>query len=94
MSLIRKATEIGFKPKDTNCYLWEIQKWLREDHSVDITISIEGANSYCFYLYVNRSPIKNDYGSFLFGRFDSYDEALKSSLHNVLSIIKEKQTKQ
>lgn len=81
MDLIQKACNLGFILNNKEYYLWELQKWLREVHNIDV---------YCI-------PCESDYkeGQW-FNNIAShnppftgtYEEALELGLIEGLKLIK------
>lgn len=87
MDLIKKAKNLGCVIKNDDYYLWEIQKWLREEHKIDIRVDGDsiGTGDY-------RSAVKKD-GEFK-GRWSNasrlvikYEVALEKALVKALKLI-------
>ena len=95
MDLIPKAINKGFILKNKDYYLWEIQRWLREEHNIHIVVipfardssNIKSKSDY--YVYVNK---KQFYGFINITANDkpykTHEEALEQGLIEALKLIK------
>lgn len=63
-----------------------LQKWLREEHNIDITICLTGALDYGYYIHINRN-YTND-GEHRSANWHKYEEALEAGLFEALNLIK------
>ena len=100
MDLIQKAKNLGCIIKNDEYYLWEIQKWLREVHSIEISVrAIKWENtelktglvldSYEYEMY----PLKKPY--YIYHKvpeFKTYELALEEALQEALKLIKDEST--
>lgn len=62
-------------------WMYELQKWLREDYEVDITVALV-ATGYGFYIHKNRNYTNN--GEHYDTLVPTYEEALEAALLYVL----------
>ena len=100
MDLLQKASKLGYKhyteftleeldklpitnpSKQIEYYF--IQKWLREIHSIDITIALI-ANGYGFYIHKNRDYTNDGDNYGVSGH--TYEIALEKGLQEALKLI-------
>lgn len=84
MDLIQKACNLGFILKNKEYYLWELQKWLRDIHFIDVepkAIRFVGDEKASYYNnYINGSMIEMK-------KYNSYEEALEKGLYQALLLI-------
>lgn len=79
MDLIQKAKNLGCIIKNDEYYLWEIQKWLREEHNFHIIVES------LYEEFAWRG--KKEGPSFIGGVEKSYEEALEKGLQEALKLI-------
>lgn len=65
-------------------WMYELQKWLREDYEVDITVALV-ATGYGFYIHKNRNYTNN--GEHYDILVPTYEEALEKGLTQSLNLI-------
>ncbi len=82
MDLIQKACNLGFNLKNKEYYLWELQKWLREEHSIDVLVD-KGflSNKYSYEVLYKNDMLDSEYV------FKTYEEALGKGLYEALKLI-------
>lgn len=83
MDLIQKAIKLGFIPKNKEYYLWELQKWLREVHKIDVFCDCIGSGQYFSVIYNNNVKEGND-KVFEQQKTTFYEEALEVGLQEAL----------
>lgn len=95
--LIKLSEEKGFKPSydviDYNLFLFELHKWLRDDHNMHVMPDCNGSG--WFYTIIKAGNVsKGDYsgGTNIFSNYASelktYEEALEAGLAMALILIK------
>jgi hypothetical protein len=89
------AKEKGFNPRELHlnnilydanvayCNQSLLQKWLREVHNIDVSISAALGEGYYFTLYLNKECIDDSEI-----KYDTYEEALEVSLKEGLKLLK------
>lgn len=85
MDLIQKAFNLGFVLKNKEYCLWELQKWLREVHNIDIlvtTINGRRLERYVSKIYINKLYTK------LVGHSVIYEDTFEKGLQEALKLIK------
>lgn len=83
MDLLQKAISLDFIPINKDYYLWEIQKWLREEHNIDITIRVGNHNNDKMYHYsLPYHDVNMNWHT-----FKTYEEALEEGLKQALILI-------
>ena len=82
MDLIQKACNLGFILKNKEYYLWELQRWLREEHKLSIEVYYFKGWDYdiCFMETNTNTQGKVD--------LQTYEEALEQGLLEALKLIK------
>lgn len=88
MDLLQKAIKLGCIIKSEDYYLYDIQRWLREVHNVQLTIipvgDVDFSLKYWHYsiLGLNCNEGKNNVN-----RFFTYEQALEEGLKEALKLV-------
>ena len=87
MDLIQKAKNLGCVIKNEGYYLWEIQKWLRDKHSLHIEITNWEFEEWYIVIkgYVNGKRVHKRHFNQI--GYDSFEEALEKGLQESFKII-------
>ena len=101
MDLIQKACNLGFILKNKEYYLWELQKWLREEHGIivlaDYGFIDDSTDAYCWSITTLNTESKSDFDRLITIHslsdqfrdwYETYEEALESGLMKALEMIK------
>lgn len=88
MSLIQKVADLGYSIQNKKCYLWEIQKWLREVHGIAVIIDTDETLSWYWKIY-SLHPLASWQGSKVSNCVwnDKYESALEDGLEEALKLI-------
>ena len=90
MDLLQKAISLGFVPINKDYYLWEIQRWLGEEHKLFVIVGLSFEHKFYVTIYDRNyeyelDTIKNKL--FLDSSFALYEEALEAGLTKALKLI-------
>lgn len=84
MDLIQKACNLGFILKNKEYYLWELQKWLREEHKLSVEVYFNNGWDYDICdLETNLQNISEPY------EYKTFENAFEVALMTALNMIKQ-----
>ena len=84
MDLIQKACNLGFILKNKEYYLWELQKWLREEHKLSVEVYFNNGWDYDICdLETNLQNISKPY------EYKTFENAFEVALMTALNMIKQ-----
>ena len=84
MDLIQKACNLGFILKNKEYYLWELQKWLREEHKLSVEVYFNNGWDYDICdLETNLQNISEPY------EYKTFENAFEVALMVALNMIKQ-----
>jgi hypothetical protein len=87
MNLIEKAINLGFKPKNKDYYLWELQKWLRNKHFINCRVASNSRKSHfpmTELLDLDGTTGANPRYHY---NYKTYEEALEAGLLEALELL-------
>ena len=84
MDLIQKACNLGFILKNKEYYLWELQKWLREEHKLSVEVYFNNGWDYDICdLETNLQNITEPH------EYKTFENAFEVALMTALNMIKQ-----